>query len=118
MLHGRPEFNHRTADIADKLLVAFYRDHEKFYNGLQNFVLHIHSHFAELYRNHGSLCNINTFSQEDFMGVVSKCKNGTNYWADQLVFYLNVSSSYKCLSFCIKEMNIYEFLGQLVLKIA
>jgi hypothetical protein len=99
-----------------KLLIVFYRDHERFYYGLQNFVLHIHSHFAELYRNHGSLSNINTFSQEDFMGFVSKSKHGTNYWADQLVFYVNVSFSYKPLLFCIKVINTSDFLDVLVLK--
>ncbi|CAF1493884.1 unnamed protein product [Adineta ricciae] len=90
LLHGRPEFGNRTADIANKLLTIYYRDHETFYVGLQNFVLHIHSHFADLYKKHGSLCNINTFSQEDLMGVVSKLKHGANHWADQLVFYLNI----------------------------
>ncbi len=116
MLHGRRVFNHRTADTAHELLIIFYRDHERFYADQQNFVLHVHSHFAELYRNHGSLCNINTFSQKDFMGVVSKCKHGTNYWGDQIAFYLNVSFSCKCLSCCIKKMNISEFLHQSVLK--
>jgi hypothetical protein len=72
-------------------LTAFYRDHQKFYIKEQNFVLHIHSHFPELYKNHGSLCNINTFSQEDLMGAVSKFKNGTTNWGEQIAFYLNVS---------------------------
>ncbi|CAF4310040.1 unnamed protein product, partial [Adineta steineri] len=39
LLHGRPVFGHQTADVANKLLIAFYRDHENFYKGLQNFVL-------------------------------------------------------------------------------
>ncbi|CAF1354997.1 unnamed protein product [Adineta steineri] len=52
LLHGRPVFGHQTADVANKLLIAFYRDHENFYKGLQNFVLHIHTHFSELYTNH------------------------------------------------------------------
>ena len=93
--------------MAHKLFIVFYRDHEVFYEGLQNYVLHVHLHFAELYKTHGSLCNINTFAQEDFMGFVSKCKNGTNHWADQLVFYLNVSFSHRCLSFDVQEMHIY-----------
>ena len=93
LLHGRPVFGHQTADLAHELLIMFYRDHEKFYHRKQNFVLHIHSHFAELYRNHGSLCNINTFSQEDIVGAVSRHKHGSTYWGDQLVFYLNVSLS-------------------------
>jgi hypothetical protein len=91
LLHGRRIFGNRTADEAHELLKIFYLDHELFYRSLQNYVLHVHIHFSELYRNHGSLSNINTFSQEDLMGSVSKCKHGSRYWADQLAFYLNVS---------------------------
>ena len=65
MLHGRRTFGDATADQAHVLLTTFYRDHELFYSHKQNYVLHLHLHYAELYRNHGSLSNINTFSQED-----------------------------------------------------
>jgi hypothetical protein len=91
LLHGGKVFGDTTADIAHELLTTFYRDHEIFYYCKQHFALHLHVHFAELYRNHGSLCNINTFSQEDMMGFVSKLKHGTRCWSDQLAFYLNVS---------------------------
>jgi len=81
----------QTADQAHILLSTFYRDHEIYYVHKQNFVLHLHAHYAELYKDHGSLCNINTFSQEDIMGAVSKFKHGSRFWGDQISFYLNVS---------------------------
>ncbi|CAF3625540.1 unnamed protein product [Rotaria socialis] len=92
LLHGRRIFSVATAQNAHQLLKFFYRDHELFNESQQNFVLHLHIHYGELYRSHGSLCNINTFSQEDLMGAVSKYKHGSRHWVDQLAFYLNVSS--------------------------
>lgn len=93
LFHGRRIFREKTADLAHELLTTFYRDHKIFYTGQQNYVLHLHQHYYELYQNHGSLSNINTFSQEDIIGTVSEYKHGSRYWSDQLAFYLNVSFS-------------------------
>ncbi|CAF2855212.1 unnamed protein product [Rotaria sp. Silwood2] len=101
LLHGRRVFGDATAGLAHDLLTTFYRDHEMFYKYQQNYVLHLHIHYAEIYQNHGSLCNINTFSQEDIMGAVSKCKHGSRYWGDQLAFYLNID-------FALKNSQQYE----------
>ncbi|CAM4791381.1 unnamed protein product [Rotaria magnacalcarata] len=101
LLHGRRVFDDTTADRAHELLTTFYRDHETFYIGKQNFVLHLHEHFAQLYKDHGSLCNINTFSQEDLIGAVSKYKHGSRCFGDQIIFYLNID-------FALKNANRYE----------
>ncbi|CAF3834664.1 unnamed protein product [Rotaria magnacalcarata] len=95
LLHGRRVFGEETASKADILLTTFYRDHELFYRALQDFALHLHMHFGELYQKHGSLCNVNTFSQEDIMGAVSKYKHGSRFWGDQIVFYLNIDFTLK-----------------------
>ncbi|CAF4891514.1 unnamed protein product, partial [Rotaria sp. Silwood1] len=74
LLHGRPILGDATADQAHEFLTTFYRDHEVFYSHQQNYVLHIHIHYAELYRNHGSeaciageyeYINLHPSSQED-----------------------------------------------------
>ncbi|CAF1367916.1 unnamed protein product [Rotaria sp. Silwood1] len=35
------------------------------------------------------------FSQEEFIGAVSKYKHGSSFWGDQIVFYLNIDFALK-----------------------
>jgi hypothetical protein len=91
MLHGDRRFGNETGPLANQLFSFFYRDHELYYTGLQNLVLHLHTHLVAQYNNYGSLSNTNTFAQEDLIGHLSKSKHGTRYWGDLLAFYYNVS---------------------------
>jgi hypothetical protein len=91
MLHGPSSFGRDTADRANALLTTFYNDHSSYYTSKNNFVLHLHSHYIDMYKRHGSLCNINTFHLEDIIGAVSRYKHGSRFWGEQIVFHLNVS---------------------------
>ncbi|CAM4838740.1 unnamed protein product [Rotaria magnacalcarata] len=69
LLHTSPyKISSSISTMADELLKTYYKHHSDYYKFLANFVLHLHSHFAEIYQRHGSLTYINTFSQEDFIG--------------------------------------------------
>ncbi|CAF4588428.1 unnamed protein product, partial [Didymodactylos carnosus] len=68
ILHSERSFGAKTSEIAQKLFTSYYEDHELYYTGLQNFVLHVQIHLPELYDAVGSLCNIGTFGQEDLIG--------------------------------------------------
>ncbi|CAF1294231.1 unnamed protein product [Didymodactylos carnosus] len=46
LLHSQPTFGKATSQIADQLFNQFYRDHNLYYTGLQNFVLHLHAHYS------------------------------------------------------------------------
>ena len=45
---------------------------------------------ARLYDEHGPLSSINTFSYEDFIGYVSKNRNGTVFYHNLLTYYYNI----------------------------
>ncbi len=53
-------------------------------------VLHLHQHFRDIYEWHGPLSSINTFAQEDFIGYISKNKNGTTSFQNLLAYYYNI----------------------------
>ncbi|CAF1256664.1 unnamed protein product, partial [Didymodactylos carnosus] len=46
-IHNLAIFGDRTSAVADVLLTTYYRDHSKFLNHLENFVLHLHAHYAD-----------------------------------------------------------------------
>jgi hypothetical protein len=80
-----------TSTMSKELFSKYYQDHEKHFTGLQNFVLHLHAHFSQLFDDHGGLCNIGTFGQENFIGKMSKNHHGTRYHGDLLKHYYEVS---------------------------
>jgi hypothetical protein len=79
--------------VADELLISYYRDHDNYYNGLQNFVLHLHSHYSTIYTNHGALSNLGCFGQEDLIGNFSSSHNGTRYYGELICHYYNIDFS-------------------------
>ena len=76
--------------VAEKLFRLYYQDHDDYYTGLQNFVLHLHSHYPIIYRNYGALCHIGCFGQEDLIGYVSSNHNGTRYYGELICHHYNV----------------------------
>ena len=79
--------------VADELLISYYRDHEDYYTGLQNFVLHLHSHYSTIYTNYGALSNLGCFGQEDLIGNFSSNHNGTRYYGELICHYYNIDFS-------------------------
>ncbi|CAF1142421.1 unnamed protein product [Rotaria magnacalcarata] len=90
VLHADSVFNHITSATPNNLLRQYYADHHKYFSHLANFVLHLHQHFQVLYDFHGPLSSINTFAQEDFIGYISKNKNGTTSFDTILTYYYNI----------------------------
>ncbi|CAF3066765.1 unnamed protein product [Rotaria sp. Silwood2] len=90
LLHSGHVFGEKTREIADPLFSIFYKDHELFYLGLQNFKLHLHAHYASIYESHGSLSNLGCFGQEDFIGSVSANYHGTRYYGNSITYYYNI----------------------------
>lgn len=90
LIHGDKILGDATGSTANTLLVTYYRDHMKFFKGHLNFVLHLHEHLARLYDDHGPLSSINTLAYEDFIGYVSKNRNGTRFHQDLLAYYYNI----------------------------
>ena len=90
MLHGVNRFGNKTSFLAHQLLTVYYKNHSKFYDGLENLVLHLHIHYAMQYENYGSLKNTNCFAQENLIGAFAKNKHDTRYWGDLLAEYFNV----------------------------
>jgi hypothetical protein len=91
LYHSQPPiFGRETATIANRLFEQYYKDHTIFYNLIQNYVLHLHSHYGNQYVNYGSLANIGCFSQEDLIGHISTNTHGTRYYGDQIVHYFNI----------------------------
>ncbi|CAF3742425.1 unnamed protein product [Rotaria socialis] len=90
LLHADSVFNHTTSVTANNLFRQYYADHHKYFSHLANFVLHLHQHFQVLYDCHGPLSSINTFAQEDFIGYISKNKNGATSFDTILAYYYNI----------------------------
>ena len=67
LLHNEYLFGEKTAQFAGELLGKYYDDHEQFYRGLQNLVLHLHQHYSQQYVNFGPLSNTSTFAQKDLI---------------------------------------------------
>ncbi|CAF3422229.1 unnamed protein product [Rotaria sp. Silwood2] len=86
LLHEQVLLGDETGIIADQLFSKFYEDHEQHYNGLQNYVLHLHVHYSKMYKNHGALANIGCFGQEDLIGNVSSNHHGTRYHGELITF--------------------------------
>ena len=68
LIHSECLLGEDTHIVAGQLLKHYYKDHEKFYVGLQNFVLHLHRHYEQQYIYYGALSNTSTFAQEDLIG--------------------------------------------------
>jgi hypothetical protein len=83
LIHGDKILGDNTSLLANKLLTTYYRDHANYFHNHLNFVLHLHEHYARLYDQHGPLSNINTFAYEDFIGYISKNRNGTGLFFRQ-----------------------------------
>ena len=79
-----------VCNVAEKLFRLYYRDHEDYYTGLQNFVLHLHSHYPIIHRNYGALCHIGCFGQEDLIGHVSSNHSGTRYHGESICHHYNI----------------------------
>ena len=90
LLHADRILGDSTNLLANELLTTYYRDHPKYFHHHLNFVLHLHEHYARLYDEHGPLSSINTFSYEDFIGYISKNRNGTVFYHDLLTYYYNI----------------------------
>jgi hypothetical protein len=90
LLHGQSPFGGETSQIADDLFLQFYEDHGQFYDGLQNYVLHLHAHYSLMYKNHGALSNIGCFGQEDLIGNISSNHHGTRYYGELITHYYNI----------------------------
>ncbi|CAF3411283.1 unnamed protein product [Rotaria socialis] len=57
---------------------------------IQNFVLHLHVHYANQYRLHGSLSNLRTFGQESLLGYFAKNRHGTHHFGELITNNYNV----------------------------
>ena len=90
LIHGDKVLGDDTGSTANTLLITYYRDHTKFFKGHLNFVLHLHEHFARLYDDHGPLSSVNTLAYEDFIGYISRNRNGTRFHHDLLAYYYNI----------------------------
>jgi hypothetical protein len=90
LLHGESAFGHETSKTAAELFREFYRDHDDHYDGLQNFVLHLHVHLTAIYEKHGSLSNIGCFAQEDLIGKIGSSHHGTRYYGELITYYYNI----------------------------
>ena len=76
--------------MANELFLSYYKDHDDYFTGLQNFVLHLHVHYSMIYRNYGALCNIGCFGQEDFIGYISSNHNGTRCYGELICHHYNI----------------------------
>ena len=90
LLHEQPTGGPNTSKLANELFQEFYRNHGEHYEGLGNFVLHLHSHLADIYDQHGSLANIGCFAQEDLISSVSSNHHGTRYYGELITYYYNI----------------------------
>lgn len=90
ILHVQPMYGLDASELANRLFIEYYRDIDIYYDGLQNFVLHLHRHLPDVYRMHGSLSNIGCFGQDDFIGNIGSNHHGTRFYGELLTFYYNV----------------------------
>ena len=90
LLHSDKPFAKETSAKANLLLSIYYADNHLFFRHQLNFVLHLHRHYARLYEQNGPLSSINTFAQEDFLGYISKNRNGARYFDNLIPHYYNL----------------------------
>ncbi|CAF3702210.1 unnamed protein product [Rotaria socialis] len=94
LLHAESIFgSNKTSNVAHDLFQHFYHDHDEYYCGLQNLVLHLHTHFKTMYNNHGALSNIGCFGQEDLIGSIGSNHHGTRYYGKLITYYYNIDFS-------------------------
>ena len=72
------------------LFLRYYKDHDDYYIGLQNFVLHLHAHYPMICRNYGASCNIGCFGQKDLIGAISSHHNSTRCYGESICHYYNI----------------------------
>ena len=77
--------------MAKELFLKYYQDHSIYFENLYNLVLHLHVHFDQLFDQHGSLCYLGTFGQEDLIGAISKNYHGTRFHGQLITYYYEVS---------------------------
>lgn len=90
LLHIGSPMKNETSRIAYHLLRTFHKDHSQFYTRLENFVLHLHLHYPQMYLNHGALSNIGCFGQEDLIGSIGENHHGTRYFGELVTHYYNI----------------------------
>ncbi|CAF4046241.1 unnamed protein product, partial [Rotaria magnacalcarata] len=93
LLHAESIFGSKTSNVAHDLFQHFYHDHDEYYCGLQNLVLHLHTHFKTMYNNHDALSNIGCFGQEDLIGSIGSNHHGTRYYGELITYYYNIDFS-------------------------
>ncbi|CAF4218971.1 unnamed protein product [Rotaria magnacalcarata] len=82
LFHGRAILGPRTSDIANDLIMKYYHDFNSFYDGLENFVLHLHSHYQSQYRMYGTFSHLGSFGQESLIGYIGSNRKGTTHQGD------------------------------------
>ncbi|CAF2091361.1 unnamed protein product, partial [Rotaria magnacalcarata] len=90
LFHGPRTIGNDTETVANELMAMYYKHHTLFYENIQNFVLHLHSHFMDQYRLHGSLSNLGTFGQESLIGHFANNRNGTRNLGQLIINNYNV----------------------------
>ncbi|CAF3121443.1 unnamed protein product [Rotaria sp. Silwood2] len=90
LLHADNVFKPITSTTANNLLCRYDADHHIYFFHQANLVLHLHQHFQDIYKCHDPLSSVNTFAQEDFIGYISKNKNGTTSFHNLLSYYYNI----------------------------
>lgn len=90
IFHCESSHIHDASALAHNLFLQFYKDHDKYYVDLQNFVLHLHIHYSMIYEQYGSLCNIGCFGQEDLIGGISSNHHGTRSYGELVCHYYNI----------------------------
>lgn len=91
LLHGPRQIGFNSEEVAHELMKAYYKDHQMYYERIQNFVLHLHIHFSVQYRLHGSLCHLGSFGQESLLGSLAKNRHGTRFLGETIIDNYNVS---------------------------
>lgn len=128
LIYGDKILGENTSLLANDLLITYYRDNEKYLQHHLNFVLHLHQHLASLYDQHGPLNSINTLAYEDFIGYISKNRNGTVFHHDLLAYYYNIdvylrnslqeknelSDGKSVSSLILKTLNYYKINAYLI----
>ena len=77
--------------MSKELFLKYYEDHGIYFENLQNLVLHLRVHFDRLFDQHGSLCYLGTFGQEDLIGAISKNHHGTRFHGQLIAYHYKVS---------------------------
>ncbi|CAF1466908.1 unnamed protein product [Rotaria magnacalcarata] len=90
IIHGKKCFDDNTSSMSKELFLKYYQDHSVHYDDLQNLVLHLRLHFNQLFDNHGSLCYLGTFGQEDLIGAIGKSHHGTRFHGQLIAYHYEI----------------------------